>query len=226
MLLRSARSVLVQLWTQPPGILPHPAFQTPGVTRKRACAGGEGATGSGMPRTQEHRKKKGCVTLGLGHETNASLHCHGTFSGSPHNALHSLVIRLGVLSANQMHGIQVKLLTELVQTSSKVGANHFRRNWTHIAKEPKVLSTGAHEKWVITSYCTLKRAIRYLKYSFPHIWLAKGHWISSNTVLMLLSVLIEGFHAILQQFSKLWAIVTDMGMYHRIVVYKTCPYPT
>ena len=32
-----------------------------------------------------------CVTWGLVHETNASLHCHGTFSGSPHNALHSLV---------------------------------------------------------------------------------------------------------------------------------------
>ena len=33
-----------------------------------------------------------CVTWVLVHETNASLHCHGTFSGSPHNALHSLII--------------------------------------------------------------------------------------------------------------------------------------
>ena len=57
MLLRSARSVLVQLWTQPLGILLHPAFQTPDATRKRACAG-ESATGSGVPRKQEHGERK------------------------------------------------------------------------------------------------------------------------------------------------------------------------
>ena len=29
--------------------------------KKRACAGGESATGSGVPRKQEHREKKGCA---------------------------------------------------------------------------------------------------------------------------------------------------------------------
>ena len=38
-----------------------------------------------------------CVTWGLVRETNASLHCYGTFSGSPHNALHSLVLHYIIL---------------------------------------------------------------------------------------------------------------------------------
>ena len=87
-----------------------------------------------------------------------------------------------------------ELQAKLGLTFSEVGSNfkqfelNFEWSWTHIAKELKVLCT---EKWAITTYCTFKCAIRYLKYSFPHIWLympATGitqhcHWLPQGHAL-------------------------------------------
>ena len=168
----------------------------------------------------------------------------------------SVSLRLGDLSANQMHGTQMNLLTwtgldSLRQLVAQVSAGHSRRWWGWVAwsgsdgqpdrqqaraprwpePEPRVDAGGDRcwathgwcppawphrvggcalgvrsrlrpwrtsirstmteiEKWAVTSYCALKCAIagycalkctlRYLKYSFPRIWLANSHLISNN----------------------------------------------